>query len=675
MAKQQAASPAQKRLFWQQRLAAALRACEPQRRRMDERDAYYQGSRRIPAAGTASGGAASPAPATNVRNIVYELIESQVDTALPQPKVTAIHPEDRPLAEMAEAMLRAQLRRLGFAELNDRQERTVPIQGGDYWQIEWDPAAGGHCTMGDLLVTGRHPRQVIPQPGVYEIDQMDYLFVQVRQSRQALCRRYGIPPEALLPPEQDAARPLPDRRAGEPDAAPDADELLTQNIAYYRNEQGGIGLFSWVGDTTLEDLADYQARRVEVCARCGLRRPPEAARCPGCGGKQFRFETQSEEELPGDVAIFGGEVLPGLVYGPDLPLTGPDGRPLLDEATGAPVMAPGEPRPGRVPCYRPKAYPLVLRRNISAPGRLLGMSDVDMIADQQDAINKYGTKIGEKLLKGGSYVTLPQGVGVETTDRELKVIRLKTPADKAMIDVLNIQPDTSRDQQLLETNYAWAKSTLGITDAYQGKFDSTAISGVAKQFAANQAAGRLLSKREMKNAAYARLYQRMFQFMLAWADDPVPLTWQKPDGGQAFAHFDRYAFLKRDAAGELYWEDEFLFEVDPASNLASNREALWKLAEDKYRAGAFGPPAEPESQYRLWSLLAQDGYPHAEAVRQSLAAGLVQAADGAAGAAGAFGAAGPAGAAGGIGPLGGGGPAGASGPASPALPGERGDAL
>lgn len=617
-------TPAAKRLFWQQRLQKALQVSEAARRRMDEREAYYQGSRRIPSAG----GGAAAAPATNVRNIVYELIESQVDSALPQPRVTAIHPEDQKLAEMAEAMLRAQLRRMHFAELNDQQERTVPIQGGDFWQLDWDPDAGCHCTQGDLAVSLRHPRQVIPQPGVYEIEQMDYLFVLVRQSRRALQQRYRVDlSEAAL----ELTLPNPARmQGGVPGREPepslgetgDAGELFTQNIAYYRNGQGGIGRFSWVGDLTLEDLPDYQARRVEVCARCGARRPAGAGRCPACGGKRFGFETLEDEELPGDVTIFGGERLPGLVYGPDLPLTAPDGTPLRDEATGGPVLAPGPARPRRVPCYRPRAYPLVLRRNVSVFGQLLGSSDVDKIADQQDAINKYGAKIQEKLLKGGSYVTLPQGVGVETTDRELKIIRLKTPADKALIDVLNIQPDTSRDQQLLETNYVWAKSTLGITDAFQGKFDSTAISGVAKQFAANQAAGRLASKREMKNAAYARLYQRMFQFMLAWADEPCPITWQTESGEQAFAHFDRYAFLKRDAAGELYWNDEFLFEVDPASNLSSNRETLWKLAEEKYAAGAFGPPAEPESQYRLWSLLAQDGYPHAEAVRASIARSL-----------------------------------------------------
>lgn len=616
-------TPAAKRLFWQQRLHRALQASEAARQRMDEREAYYQGSRRIPSAG---GGNA--APATNVRNIVYELIESQVDSALPQPRVTAIHPEDQKLAGMAEAMLRAQLRRMHLAELNDQQERTVPIQGGDFWQLDWDPDAGCHCTQGDLAVSLRHPRQVIPQPGVVELEQMDYLFVLVRQSRRALQQRYGVDlsEAALEAALSDPARMqggVPGREPGPALAeAGDTEELLTQNIAYYRNEQGGIGRFSWAGEVTLEDLPDYQARRVEVCARCGQRRPAGAVRCPACGGKRFGFETLDYEELPGDVTIFGGERLPGLVYGPDVPLTAPDGTPLRDEATGGPVLAPGPARPQRVPCYRPRAYPLVLRRNVSVFGQLLGSSDVDKIADQQDAINKYGAKIQEKLLKGGSYVTLPQGVGVETTDRELKIIRLKTPADKALIDVLNIQPDTSRDQQLLETNYVWAKSTLGITDAFQGKFDSTAISGVAKQFAANQAAGRLASKREMKNAAYARLYQRMFQFMLAWADEPCPITWQTEDGAQAFAHFDRYAFLKRDAAGELYWNDEFLFEVDPASNLSSNRETLWKLAEEKYAAGAFGPPAEPESQYRLWSLLAQDGYPHAEAVRASLAQGL-----------------------------------------------------
>ena len=597
-----------RRAFWQARLDDARRQYAEKRARMDRREDCYKGTKQIPAAG---GGAAKAAG--NVRNVVYELVESQVDASVPQPKVTAIHPEDRPLARKIEAMLLAQIRQLNFKEMNDEQERTVPIQGGDFWQVEWDPAAGFHCTMGDLAVSLRHPKQVIPQPGVYELEQMDYLFVLVSQSRRALERRYGV----RLPEEREsdvAARTSAD--------ADTVEGLVTQNIAYYRNSAGGVGLFSWVGDVTLEDMEDYQARRQWVCAGCGAPvEPPkngEAARCPVCGARGARSVPVEEQTLPRDVTLPGGEVLPAMGRGPARPVVNPDGTLQRDEATGEVILMPGEMRPTVLPAYSPRRYPLVLRRNVRLFGQLLGASDVDVIEDQQIAINKYGTKIQEKLLKGGSYVTLPQGVNIETTDRELKIIRLKNPADKALISVLNIQPDTSRDQQMLEVNYSWAKSTLGITDAFQGKYDSSAVSGVAKQFSANQSAVRLQSKREMKNQAYARLYRLMFQFMLAYSDEPYPMILHGPDGAVEYAHFDRYEFLKRDAAGALYWNDEFLFDVDPASNLASNRENLWTMIDQKYQAGAFGPMGETKSLYRLWTLLAETGYPHAEAMKASI---------------------------------------------------------
>ena len=597
-----------RRAFWQARLDDARRQYAEKRARMDRREDCYKGTKQIPAAG---GGAAKAAG--NVRNVVYELVESQVDASVPQPKVTAIHPEDRPLARKIEAMLLAQIRQLNFKEMNDEQERTVPIQGGDFWQVEWDPAAGFHCTMGDLAVSLRHPKQVIPQPGVYELEQMDYLFVLVSQSRRALERRYGV----RLPEEGES-----DVEARTSADADTVEGLVTQNIAYYRNSAGGVGLFSWVGDVTLEDMEDYQARRQWVCAGCGAPvEPPkngEAARCPVCGARGARCVPVDEQTLPRDVTLPGGEVLPAMGRGPARPVANPDGTLQRDEATGEVILMPGEMRPTVLPAYSPRRYPLVLRRNVRLFGQLLGASDVDVIEDQQIAINKYGTKIQEKLLKGGSYVTLPQGVNIETTDRELKIIRLKNPADKALISVLNIQPDTSRDQQMLEVNYSWAKSTLGITDAFQGKYDSSAVSGVAKQFSANQSAGRLQSKREMKNQAYARLYRLMFQFMLAYSDEPYPMILHGPDGAVEYAHFDRYEFLKRDAAGALYWNDEFLFDVDPASNLASNRENLWTMIDQKYQAGAFGPMGETKSLYRLWTLLAETGYPHAEAMKASI---------------------------------------------------------
>lgn len=596
----------QRRVWWQARLDEARRQYADQRQRMDRREDCYKGTRQIPSAG----GAAKAA--TNVRNIVYELVESQVDASVPQPKVTAVHPEDKPLAKKIEAMLLAQIRMLNFKEMNDQQERTVPIQGGDFWHIEWDPEGGFHCTLGNLAVTQRHPKQVIPQPGVYDLEKMDYVFVLVSQSRRFLERRYGV----RLPKEGES-----DIAARTDADAPGAEGLVTQNIVYYRNREGGIGCFSWVGDVTLEDLEDYQARQRRVCEHCGAVLPASAGRdgmCPACRRRSARSQPQTGEVLTRDVLLGSGEVLPAMTEGEPVPILNPDGTPQIDSFTGEVILQPGQPVPTVLPAYRPGDFPLVLRRNVRLFGRLLGASDVDVIEDQQVAINKYGAKIEEKLLKGGSYVTLPQGVNIETTDRELKIIRLKNPADKALISVLNIQPDTSRDQQMLEVNYSWAKSTLGITDAFQGKYDSSATSGVAKQFSANQAAGRLQSKREMKNQAYARLYRLMFRFMLAYADEPFPMSGRGPDGSLEYDHFDRYEFLKRDAAGQLYWNDEFLFDVDPASNLTANRENLWGMIDQKYQAGAFGPIGELNSQLRLWTLLAETGYPHAEVMKTSI---------------------------------------------------------
>ena len=121
------------------------------------------------------------------------------------------------------------------------------------------------------------------------------------------------------------------------------------------------------------------------------------------------------------------------------------------------------------------------------------------------------------------------------------------------MSVLNVQPDITKDRVVLVDSYDYAKSTLGITDAFQGKYDSSATSGSAKQFSANQSAGRLFSKREQKNSAFARLYELMFRFLLAYADEPIPYSVKTQDGSEAFAHFDRWDFLRRDAAGQFYF--------------------------------------------------------------------------------------------------------------------------
>lgn len=537
----------------------------------------------------------------NVRNIVYELIESQVDSSIPMPKVTPIHEEDGELAKIIEIALQNEIRRLHFNVLNDKSERTVPIQGGDFIHVEWDNNKGYHCTIGGISVSERHPRSVIPQPGVTEIEEMDYIFVLIPQTKEFVKRKYGV----------DVSQASDTEIQLKADTKRDENEdIVTVIKCYYRNSDGTIGLFSWCEEYVLEDYEDYQARRLMRCVKCGRVKTGDTCEC---GSTKFEEKAEEYEEIYEDIHLRDGTVINALNYQYQ-PMVNEYGNPVTDE-NGNQLNEEIEVRT-KIPYYKPKEIPLVLRRNVSRDSKLLGFSDVAVIEDQQDAIKKLGSKLQEKIMKGGSIVTLPVGLKVETTDKELKVVRVKTPNEASLIGVKNIQADVSQDRIMLESNYDWAKSTLGITDAYQGKYDSSATSGTAKQYSINQAAGRLESKRVMKNTAHAKIYEMMFKHMLAYADQPIPLSIKNSDGVYEYAHFNRYDFLKQDAAGEFYWDDEFIFETDPTSTIMMNREAMWQQIDIKYQAGAFGPIGEDQTLLTYWTFMEQNDYPNSAAMKK-----------------------------------------------------------
>lgn len=537
----------------------------------------------------------------NVRNIVYELIESQVDSSIPMPKVTPIHEEDGELAKIIEIALQNEIRRLHFNVLNDKSERTVPIQGGDFVHVEWDNSKGYHCTIGGISVSERHPRSVIPQPGVTEIEDMDYIFVLIPQTKDFIKRKYGI--DVSQASDTEIQLKADTKRE-------ENDDIVTVIKCYYRNSDGSIGLFSWCEEYVLEDYEDYQARRLMRCVKCGRVKTGDTCEC---GSTKFEEKAEEYEEIYEDIHLRDGTVINALNYQYQ-PMVNEYGNPVTDE-NGNQLNEEIEVRT-KIPYYKPKEIPLVLRRNVSRDSKLLGFSDVAVIEDQQDAIKKLGSKLQEKIMKGGSIVTLPVGLKVETTDKELKVVRVRNSNESSLIGVKNIQADVSQDRIMLESNYDWAKSTLGITDAYQGKYDSSATSGTAKQYSINQAAGRLESKRVMKNTAHAKIYEMMFKHMLAYADQPIPLSIKNSDGVYEYAHFNRYDFLKQDAAGEFYWDDEFIFETDPTSTIMMNREAMWQQIDIKYQAGAFGPIGEDQTLLTYWTFMEQNDYPNSAAMKK-----------------------------------------------------------
>ena len=614
--------------LWQERLSVNESAYEDEEARMAQREALYMGSHTITPIVEKDEKDETP----HVRNICAELIEAQVDSNIPAPKVTARRKEDELKAKLIEDMLRNELDRMPFEKLNDMMERTVPIQGGAAFLLEWDNTQRTHTTVGELTVRVLHPRKIVPQDGVYTgIEDMDYVILKMPQTKEYIKRRYGVD-------VSDEGEEDPEIKGD--DGSP-SDDMVTQYLAYYRNKNGGIGLFSWVTDYVLIDLEDYQARRLKKCATCGAMEPAEDLEsldaptldgtppgghgtmtrngrkaCPYCGGTKWESAEQDYEELPNPVMRSDGSTIGGMME-----------RVTLDEtmvdAMGLPIpMTVQEPM--RVPYYKPDIYPVILQKNVSVYGKFLGDSDIDKIADQQNSTNRLEAKILDKLLKSGSFVTLPPAAHIDNNAKDMKTLRPDSAAEMAMIGVYTLQGDVEQDLVYLSQIYEEARQVIGITDSFQGRADRTATSGKAKEFAAAQSAGRLESKRVMKNAAYAALFEAMFKFKLAYCDEPRPVTAHDDQGNPVYEEFNRWDFLEQDEAGEWYWNDQFLFSTDDTAPLANNREAMWQEARMNLQTGAFGDPSQLQTLILFWSQMETLHYPMAAEAKQYLEQQLQQ---------------------------------------------------
>ena len=585
----------QKRLqIWQERLQNNVGQYAQELSAMDKRAALYSGSREIEAqAGKQT--EEKTQPASMVRNIVSELVEAQVDSSIPFPKVTARQAEDEALAKTIEDYLRNEIDRLPFEKLNDLDERITPVQGGNFFLVEWDAKRHTHTTSGELSVRLLHPKQVIPQHGVSEIEDMDFIIVRIAMTKQHVKEKYGID-------VSDEGEDSPESRGGESIAK----DVVTVNVGYFRNPKGGIGRYAWVNDVELEYLEDYQARTLDHCKNCG--NVVHGDVCAECGSPKKESRQEDVFYLAGDIQRSDGSMIPAYQ---DTQAT----EDIINPFTG---MVPLPTEQNKFPYYKPDCYPIVLRRNVSAWGKVLGESDTDKIQDQQNAIKKCDTRVQEKLDKGGSVLTKHLDSRMDFTDEQLKVVEVQNPAEVSCLRVYNLQVDTSGDLAIAEQNYQSARNILGITDSFQGRQDRTATSGTAKQIAVAQSAGRLESKRIMKNAMYADLYQVMFKFLLAYSDEPRTVRHNKLDGSTEYSVFNKYDFLVQDDAGAWYWKDDFLFSVDTSSALASNREAMWQETRQNLQNGAFGNPQEPQALLLFWSMMAKLHYPMAEEIKAQI---------------------------------------------------------
>ena len=535
-----------KELYERARLAAADRNAAFEKN-LDQ----YLGSKEIDG---------SQEQALTVRNITYEIIESQISSEIPMPKVDpAAYSESRDKNAHSIELLCSALRdRLPFEEMNDVDERNTYIFGAGVWLVEWESSERVGGEIGGVRVSVISPRDFVPEPMIDRIEDMEYCFIRTLTTRGDAERRYRLDEDSLSLLECESS-------LGNEDSP---DDTVGVVICFYRGEDGEVGRFIFSGDLTLSDLPSYYRRRLKRCRSCGK----YAEDCL-CDSGDFTDEELLCEQVrlsAGDLsAIFGGERIGG-----------------------------GEVS---VPYYMPKSFPIVIRKNTSLDGSLLGQSDCEYIRPEQQAINKIESRILQKLLRAGITPIIPEDATISLSNAVFgQVIKMKPGESADMYGKVDTTPDISQDIREAERLYDHSKRILGISDAFQGIDNAAGESGYAKQLRISQANSRLESKRRMKKAAYAGLYRIIFEHYLAFADEPRSLYYKDVMGGVHISEFDRHAFITLDKArGELVYDDAFLFSSD-SSGEEYQREALWERNLENLRLGTLGDPENPATLLRYW---------------------------------------------------------------------------
>lgn len=589
--------------FFQDLYLEAKNALDEQFEKLQQHIEQYKGSSKIDG---------SNEEATHVWNITYELIESQITTYLPNPNVTPqmFSERNERNAKSIETMLKNKRDELPFEKMNDLDERYSYIYGGSIWLAEWDNSIKTHNTVGSVKVTCLSPTHFVGQPNIYDVKEMEYCFLTFETTKESIMRKYSKSLEVVEETESDENAD---------------DKTATLYVCYYKDEDDKVCQYVWSGDTELLDMEDYYARKVRVCNHCGKRK--ELCTCENPEDSFYELQNEEYEELERDIVLTDGSIIPAMsevikdgqivMETQKQQVLEANGNMAFEDVGGnlVPLMVDVQvPKmeKTRLPFYAPDVLPVVIRKNTSEEDSLLGQSDCEFIRPQQQAINKVESRIMMKLMRSSVTPVMPEDATVSVNNSIFgQVIKMRPGQTANQFGVVDTEPNIQQDIAEAERLYEHAKRILGISSSFQGQADNTAASGRAKQLQIQQSAGRLDSKRQMKNAAYAELDEIIFKLTLAYADEPRPATYRDAHGNLQNSIFNRYDFIKRDEAGNYYYDDQYLFRADATIDVEKSRELLWQENRQNFQSGAYGNPQMPQTQLIFWQNMEKAHYPWA----------------------------------------------------------------
>lgn len=512
-----------------------------------------------------------------LRKMIYELIESKVDNSIPAPHLQPRRKEDIVLCETTENYLKFEMDRMLTEQENDKSERATYIDGTSWYKICWDNLDSTYERSGDLRVEVLLADQVVPEPAVTDYRLLNYIF---EKQQVSLARIWDIYHRLIIPVET-------------------GNSTATVITYYYKNKNGIIGRFMYAEHSrqVISWDEDWQIRKVRKCTACDTINPTGST-CRNCGGTSFRYKNADIEIAEEDIYTLKNPYAEGDTNDP------------TQNARGDLFIEAGT----EIPFYQVRVLPFVPRLSISSLNSLYGVSEVAVLLDMQDSVNKILTKVEDKVLKSGTILTKPDKIKLNDKDETFKVLGVRSQEEAAMVQAKQALADVSQDIAAAQLFYESARASSGVTESYQGNRDTTATSGKAKEISALQSAGRLESLRVMKSAAFAGVYEVMLKYLLAFSDETRKFVKVLPDGSEEEQLWSKYMFLRKDKYGKLYYIDDFAFSTDPAATLSNNRVQMWQETLQQFTMGTFGHPQDPRTLQLFWEIMAQQQYPLARLV-------------------------------------------------------------
>lgn len=513
-----------------------------------------------------------------IRKLAFELVEGKVNSKIPAPKMSPRHHSDLYPVNTTESLMRHEIDKMLSEEMNDEAEHDVLIDSTVWFKVEWNPFDNTHTRSGNPIVKACPIDTVFPQPGVKNYKQLEYIF---ELSFMTVSECLDLYDRYILSPTQN--------------------DIIPVTTVYFLNENRYVGKFSWCEDTSqviCNDL-EWGIRKRRECTQCHQVVNVEDT-CPICGSKKIKYVSVTEEILQNDLKYYTNPYREG--DSPDIE----DDANIEDSSKTIPAGT-------KIPFYLIRQLPFVPYRRINVPGSIYGISEVELIYEDQDIINKMLNKAEKKSLKSRTYVTKMKDTNINDSDDEVSQIDVESPQEGQAIQVKQVVSDISEEITNANILYETAKSTVGITDTDQGKNDASARSGKAKQLQMMASAQRNYGPDKLRNLAFSGVYELLFKYLLAFCDEDRTFVTLLPDGTKTEQTWSKYMFLAQDNNGQYYYKDDYAFSVDDATEITQDRASMWQLISNDYINGTMGTAIDPTKALKMyWQMMEQYGYPTAK---------------------------------------------------------------